>query len=121
MSSKSKQGSHDESRETTHVSRGVLGWLAGVITAVIIAFPLSAAIAYATHPATRKLFGEHLSTQSAAGYSAFWWILAVLLVSLPFLVGFGISKLSAQWLAVFGVIVAILVIILIVLGQLFTF
>jgi len=119
MSSKSKQTSQPQ--ETLHVSRGVLGWLAGLITAVIIAFPLSAAIAYATHPTSRKLFGEHLSHASAAGFAAFWWILAVLLASLPFLVGFGIGKLSARWLSIFGVIVVILVIGLIVLGQLFAF
>ncbi|NNC12733.1 hypothetical protein HII28_12700 [Planctomonas sp. JC2975] len=119
MSSKSKQGPHRE--ETLPVNRGLLGWLAGLITAVIIAFPLSAAIAYATHPSTRKLFGEHLSNASAAGFATFWWILAVLLAALPFLVGFGISKLSAKWLAIFGVIVVILVIGLIVLGQMFAF
>jgi hypothetical protein len=107
--------------ETLPVSRGILGWLAGLITAVIIAFPLTAAVAYATHPATRKLFGEHLSGASAGGFAAFWWILAVLLASLPFLVGFGIGRLSARWLTIFGVIVAILVIALIVLGQLFAF
>lgn len=119
MSSKSKQTQKHE--ETAHVDRGVMGLLAGVITAVIIAFPLSAAIAYATHPATRSLFGSHLSNTSAAGFAAFWWILALLLVSLPFLVGFGITKMTARGLAIFGVIVVILVIALVVLGQLFAF
>ena len=119
MSSKSKQGPHRE--ETLQVGRGMWGWLAGLITAVIIAFPLSASIAYATHPATRKLFGDHLSDASAAGFAAFWWILALLLIVLPFLVGFGVAKMSARWLAIFGVIVVILVVALVVLGQLFAF
>ncbi|GAB3794489.1 hypothetical protein GCM10028798_01280 [Humibacter antri] len=119
MSSKSRQAPRRE--ETVSVNRGILGWLAGLITAVIIAFPLSAAVAYATHPATRKLFGEHLSNASAAGFAVFWWILALLLASLPFLVGFGIARLSARWLSIFGIIVVILVVALVVLGQLFAF
>ncbi|HVX06883.1 hypothetical protein [Humibacter sp.] len=119
MSSKSRQGPHRE--ETLQVGRGMWGWLAGMITAVIVGFPLSAAIAYATHPATRKLFGDRLSGASAAGFSAFWWILALLLVALPFLVGFGVAKMSVRWLAVFGVLVVILVVALVVLGQLFAF
>lgn len=119
MSSKSRQGPHQE--ETLQVGRGMWGWLAGMITAVLIGFPLAAAIAYATHPATRKLFGDRLSGSSAAGFSAFWWILALLLAALPFLVGFGVAKLSPRWLTIFGVIVVILVVALVVLGQLFAF
>lgn len=119
MSSKSKQGPRRE--ETLEVSRGMWGWLAGMITAVIIAFPLSAAIAYATHPATRTLFGGHLSNASAVGFSLFWWVLALLLFSLPFLVGFGVARLHAKMLVGFGIGVVILVVALVVLGQLFAF
>ncbi|WP_022899843.1 hypothetical protein [Humibacter albus] len=119
MSSKSRQGPQRE--ETVQIGRGMWGWLAGLITAVIIGFPLSAAIAYATHPATRKLFGDRLSNASAFGFSLFWWVLALLLVLLPFLVGVGVAKLSARWLTVFGVIVVVLVVGLVVLGQLFAF
>ncbi|QDZ15688.1 hypothetical protein [Humibacter ginsenosidimutans] len=119
MSSKSKQGPKND--EPANISRGNLGWLAGLITMVVIAFPLSAAIAYATHPATRTLFGSHLSNTSAVGFSLFWWVLALLLIALPFLVGFGVSKLSSRWLSILGGILALLVIALIVLGQLFAF
>jgi len=119
MSSKSRQ-THS-SNETAHVDRGVVGLLAGVITAVVIGFPLSAAVAYATHPATRTLFGSHLSNASAVGFAVFWWILALLLVSLPFLVGFGIAKLSTRWLSILGGVIVLLVIVLVVLGQMFAF
>lgn len=119
MSSKSKQGPREE--EPLQLNRGMWGWLAGLITLVVIAFPLSAAVAYATHPATRKLFGGHLSNASAVGFSIFWWILALLLISLPFLVGYGVARLSSRWLTVLGVIVVILVVALVVLGQMFAF
>jgi Na+/H+-dicarboxylate symporter len=119
MSSKSKQGRREE--ETLQLSRGMWGWLAGLITLVVIAFPLSAAVAYATHPATRTLFGDRLSSASAVGFSIFWWILALLLIALPFLVGFGVAKLSSRWLTILGVIVVILVVGLVILGQMFAF
>jgi amino acid transporter len=123
MSTKSRQGPHPE--ETLHigsrVGRGHWGAFAGLIVAVLIAYPLSACIAFATHPATQKLFGGRLEAASQGGYQAFWWILALLCLSLPFIVGFGIAKLSTRTVTVIGGIVVIFLILVIVLGQLFAF
>ncbi|MGN6125070.1 MAG: hypothetical protein ACTHON_00745 [Humibacter sp.] len=125
MSSKSKQGSRQGSQhheeEALQLNRGLWGWLAGLITLVVVAFPISASFAFATNPATRSLFGSHLSGMSAAGFSAFWWILTLLLLALPFLVGFGIAKLSGKWVGIIGVIIVILVVGLVVLGRMFAF
>lgn len=123
MSTKSKQGPHRE--ETLDIGagggRGHWGAFAGLIVAVLIAYPLSACIAFATHPATQRLFGGRLESASQAGYQAFWWILALMCLALPFLVGFGIAKLSTRSLAVIGAIVALFLILVIVLGQMFAF
>lgn len=112
---------HDE--ETLHVggSRGMWGAFAGLITAVLIAYPLSASVAFATHPATRNLFGGRLGAASAAGYAAFWWVIALGCLALPFLVGFGIAKLSRTTVTVIGGIIVIFLIAVLVLGQLFAF
>lgn len=100
---------------------GLWGAFAGVIVAALIAFPLSAAFSFATHPATQKLFGGRLEEASQFGYLLFWWLMVVLIASLPFLVGFGIAKLSARGLAIAGAIVALFVIVIVVLGQMFVF
>ncbi|WP_431279273.1 hypothetical protein [Leifsonia poae] len=125
MSTKSRQGPH---RETTldldsgkRVGRSHWGVLAGLIVAVLIAYPLAACVAFATHPATQRLFGGRLESASQAGFQAFWWILALGCLALPFLVGFGIAKLSSRTLAVVGSIVVIFLILVIVLGQIFVF
>jgi hypothetical protein len=121
MSTKSRQAPHQE--ETLHVggSRGLWGAFAGVITAVLIAYPLSACIAFATHPTTQKLFGGRLESASAGGYAAFWWVLALGCLSLPFLVGFGISRLSSRAVVTIGGIVVLFIIAVVVLGQMFAF
>lgn len=93
------------------------GVFAGIIVAALIAVPLSAAVAFATHPNSRFLF-ESASEASAGGYVAFWWVAAAFLVALPVLVGIGVSKLSSRTLVVLGGVVAVFVIVLIVLGQL---
>jgi len=121
MSTKSRQAPHQE--ETLHLGahRGMWGAFAGLITAVLIAYPLSASVAFATHPATQKLFGERLASASQAGFQAFWWIIALGCLALPFIVGFGIAKLSGRTLGVLTGIVAIFIILVLVLGQLFAF
>jgi len=123
MSTKSRQGPHPE--EPLHlgsgVGRGHWGAFAGLIVAVLIIYPLSACIAFATHPATQKLFGGRLESASQAGYQAFWWILALLCLSLPFIVGFGIARLSTRTLRVIGGIVGIFLLLVLVLGQVFAF
>jgi hypothetical protein len=108
--------------EPLHGSRGMWGAFAGVITAALIAFPLSACVAFATHPASRKLFGERLANASAPGFSAFWWLLALVCAALPFLVGFGIARVSSRRsIGVLVGIVALVVIAVVVLGLLFVY
>lgn len=123
MSTKSRQGPHKE--ETLDISagvgRGAWGAFAGLIVAVLIAYPLSVCIAFATHPATQKLFGGRLESASQVGFQAFWWILALGCLALPFLVGFGIAKLSKRTLGVIGGIVGVFLILVIVFGQVFAF
>jgi hypothetical protein len=97
------------------------GVLAGLIVAALVAYPLSACVAFATHPATRRLFGDHLSSASQAGFQAFWWVMALLCAALPFAVGFGIARVSGRVLTVIGAAVAVLVVLVVVLGQLFAF
>lgn len=121
MSTKSTQG--PQSEETLQIGghRGLWGAFAGLIVAVLIAYPLSASVAFATHPATQRLFGGRLETASQAGFQAFWWIIALLCLALPFIVGFGIAKMSTRTILVIGAIVAIFLILVLVFGQLFAF
>lgn len=121
MSTKSKQVPHRE--ETLHLGahRGMWGAFAGLITAVLIAYPLSASIAFATHPATQRLFGGRLESASQGGFQAFWWIVALGCLALPFIVGFGIARMSARTLVIIGGIVVVFLILVIVLGQMFLF
>jgi amino acid transporter len=100
---------------------GLWGALAGVIVAALIAVPLSAAFAFATHPTSQQLFAGRLEEASQGGYVAFWWFVTLLLAALPFLVGFGVAKLSVRALVIVGAIVALFVIAIMVLGQLFVF
>ena len=122
QSHNSSQGRAHE--ETVHVSNGkagLWGWLAGLIVAALIAVPLSAAFAFATHPTSQQLFGGRLEEATQGGYTAFWWIVTLLLAALPFLVGFGVAKLSVKALGIVGAIVTLFVIAILVLGQLFVF
>lgn len=105
----------------TEKGAGWWGAFAGLITAVLIAFPLSTTFAFATHPATQRLFGGRLEQASQFGYAAFWWILTVVIAALPFVVGFGIAKASARGLAVLSAVVAVVVIVIVLLGQLFVY
>ncbi|QAY72435.1 hypothetical protein ET445_02845 [Agromyces protaetiae] len=100
---------------------GLWGALAGVIVAALIAVPLSASFSFATHPRSQQLFGERLSEMDPGGYVAFWWIVTLLLAALPFLVGFAVAKLSARSIIVVGAIVALFVVAIVVLGQVFVF
>ena len=102
-------------------SAGWWGAFAGLITAVLVAFPVSTAFAFATQPATQRLFGGRLEDASQAGYVAFWWIVTLLFASLPFIVGFGIAKLSDRGIRVLVAVVAVVVIAIVVLGQLFVY
>ena len=122
--SRSNASHHEETladSESMRSKQGLWGALAGLIVAVLIAFPLSAAWAFATHPTSQKLFGGRLEEASQFGYSLFWWLMVLLIVSLPFLVGFGIAKLSSKGIAIAGAIIAVFIILIIVLGQMFVF
>jgi amino acid transporter len=110
--------------ETLDVSRGrsgLWGALAGLIVAALIAVPLSAAFSFATHPNSQQLFAGRLQEASAGGYVAFWWIVTLLLLALPFLVGFGVAKLSVRSITIVGAVVVIFLIAILVLGQMFVF
>jgi amino acid transporter len=100
---------------------GLWGALLGLIVAAFIAVPLSAAVAFATHPHTQQLFGGRLADATAGGYTAFWWIVALLLVALPFLVGFGVAKLSARTLLIIGGVIVAFIVVILILGQIFVF
>lgn len=113
--------SHEETLNISEGRSGLWGALAGLIVAALIAVPLSAAFAFATHPTSQQLFAGRLEEASQGGYVAFWWIVTLLLVALPFLVGFGVAKLSVRALTIVGAIVVLFVIAIMVLGQLFVF
>lgn len=121
MSTKSKQGPPREEPLQLGGHRGLWGAFAGLITAVLIAYPLSASIAFATHPATQRLFGGRLESASQAGFQAFWWVIALACLALPFLVGFGIAAMSSRTIIVIGAIVVIFLILVLLLGQVFAF
>jgi amino acid transporter len=113
--------SGEHSLELNADRRGWWGAFAGVIVATLIAFPLSAAFALATHPATQRMFGGRLESSSQFGYSLFWGLIALALLALPFLVGFGIARLTGRGLKIAMGIAALFVIAIMVLGQLFIF
>ncbi|WP_127792018.1 hypothetical protein [Agromyces sp. LHK192] len=121
MSAKGGNASHEETLDVTEGKSGLWGALAGLIVAALIAVPLSAAFAFATNPRTQQLFGGRLEEATTGGYQAFWWIVTLLLAALPFLVGFGIAKLSAKTLVVIGAVIVLFVIALMILGQTFVF
>lgn len=122
MSSRGAQrAEHEQTIDVTEGKSGLWGALAGLIVAALIAVPLSAAFAFATHPTSQQLFAGRLEEASPGGYVAFWWIVTLLLAALPFLVGFGVAKLSVRSLTIVGAIVALFVIAIMVLGQLFVF
>ena len=95
---------------------GMWGFFAGVITAALIAVPLAAAFAFATHPETRFLFTNAVDV-SATGYATFWWVATLFLLSLPFLVGFGVARMSRKTLGILAGIVVVFLIGLLVLAQ----
>jgi hypothetical protein len=97
------------------------GYLSGIIVAAFIAIPLSAAFSFATHPNTQQLFAGRLSDASQGGYVAFWWLVTLMLVALPFLVGFSVAKLSGRTLAIVGGIIGVFVIAILIVGQTFVF
>lgn len=102
-------------------SPALWGALLGLIVFAFVAVPISAAVRFATHPLSQQLFGGRLSEATTTGYVAFWWIVAIFLLALPFLVGWGVAKLSGKTLAIIAGIVALFFVTTLVLGQLFVF
>ncbi|MFB6611425.1 hypothetical protein ACFCVO_13955 [Agromyces sp. NPDC056379] len=100
---------------------GLWGALAGLIVFALIAIPLSAAFTFATTPHSQQLFAGRLSEATQGGYQFFWWIVTIFLLSLPFLVGFGVAKLSVKSVAIVGAVIVLFVIAIMVLGQIFVF
>ncbi len=122
MSSKgSSAAKREAAMDITEGKSGLWGWLAGLVVLALIAVPLSAAFAFATHPHSQQLFAGRLEEVGTGAYQAFWWLVTIFLVALPILVGYAIAKLSARSLAIVGAIVALVVIARLVLGQLFVF
>lgn len=95
---------------------GMWGFFTGVVVAALIAVPLSASVAFATHPETRFLF-ENAGDLSATGYAAFWWVASLFLLALPFLVGYAVARMSRKTLGIVAGIVVVFLIVLLVLAQ----
>jgi amino acid transporter len=121
MSSKSTRPAVEEQDDDLGSKSTLWGFLSGIIVAAFIAVPLSASFAFATHPNTQQLFGDRLSEATEGGYRLFWWLVTALFVALPVLVGYSVAKLSGRTLAVVGAIIALLVIAILVVGQLWVF
>ena len=102
-------------------SPALWGTLIGLIVFAFVAVPISAAVRFATHPMTQQLFGGRLSEATQGGYVAFWWIVAIFLLALPFLVGWGVAKLSGKTLAIIAAVVGLFFVVTLVMGQLFVF
>ncbi|BDV32143.1 hypothetical protein [Microbacterium terricola] len=102
-------------------SPALWGALIGLIVFVFVAVPISAAVRYATHPVSQQLFAGRLSEATTGGYVAFWWLVAIMLFALPFLVGWGVAKLSGRTLAIIGAIAAAFFIAILILGQVYVF
>ena len=113
-----------QQHETTMSLRSgspLTGFFVGLIVGVAVLLPFVSAIGFATNPYTRHLFSGRLADASQAGYAAFWWLVAIVLGALPFLVGCAVTKLSNKGLAIVGGIVVVVVIVGLVLGGLFVF
>ncbi|GAA5202359.1 hypothetical protein [Microbacterium jejuense] len=102
-------------------SPALWGTLVGLIVFAFVAVPISAAVRFATHPMTQQLFGGRLSDATQGGYVAFWWIVAIFLFALPFLVGWGVAKLSGKTLGIIAAVIGLFFIVTLVMGQLFVF
>lgn len=112
-----------QKQETMNLRAGspLTGFFVGLIVAVAVAIPAMAAVSFATNPQTRFLFSGRLSETTSTGYVIFWWLVTALLVALPFLIGWAVTKLSPRGLAIVGGIVVVVVIVGLILGSMFVF
>ncbi|WP_254359542.1 hypothetical protein [Microbacterium hominis] len=120
-SQQQRDGEHSGGVMSGGGSPTLWGVLSGLVVAAFIAVPLSAAVSFATHPGTQQLFGGRLEEATTGGYQAFWWIVAIFLVALPVLVGWGVARLSGRTLAIIGAIIALFIIAVLIMGQMFVF
>ena len=100
-------------------SPGLWGALIGLVVFVFLAVPISIAVRFATHPSTQTLFGGRLEEASTGAYVAFWWVIAIGLFAIPFLIGWAVAQRSGKTLAIIIGIVAAFFIAILILGQLF--
>ncbi|WP_106814711.1 hypothetical protein [Microbacterium timonense] len=100
-------------------SPGLWGALIGLVVFVFLAVPISIAVRFATHPSTQQLFGGRLEEASTGAYVAFWWVVAIGLFAIPFLIGWAVAKRSGRTLAIIIGVVAVFFIAILILGQLF--
>ena len=105
----------------TEGKSGLWGALAGLFTFALIAVPLSAAFSFATHPNTQQLFAGASTRCRRAATSRSGGSSRSSSLALPFLVGYAIARLSGRSLAIVGGIIALFVIAILVLGQMFVF
>jgi hypothetical protein len=127
MASGKQQASHYENTPghggvlSGNGSPGLWGALIGLIIFAFLIVPISAAVRFATHPSTQQLFGGRLEEATTSGYVIFWWLVAILLFAIPFLVGWGIAKLSGKTLAIITAIIGLFFVAILIMGQLFVF
>ena len=114
----SRSASSSEPVKPLHSLPNLWGILTGIIVAALIAVPLSASVALATHPETRFLLEGKGAEVSALGYTAFWSVAAIFFAALPFITGFGVARLSPKTVKVLAAVVVLFLIVQLVLGQL---
>lgn len=111
---------HDETMNIRDGS-SLTGFLVGLLVGVGVLIPLISAVGFATNPYTQRLFSGKLADVSSGGYVLFWWLVAGILLALPFLAGLAVNKLSRRGLVIVGSILVVLVIIGLVIGSMFVF
>ena len=114
------QQKHSETLNIREGSR-MTGFFVGLLVGVGVLIPIISAVGFATNPYTQRLFSGKLADVSSGGYVLFWWLVAAILIALPFLAGLAVNKLSKRGLASAGGVLVVVVIIALVIGQMFVF
>ena len=114
------QQKHSETLNIREGSR-MTGFFVGLLVGVGVVIPIISAVGFATNPYTQRLFSGKLADVSSGGYVLFWWLVAAILIALPFLAGLAVNKLSKRGLAIVGGILVVVVIIALVVGSMFVF
>jgi len=114
------QQKHSETLNIREGSR-MTGFFVGLLVGVGVLIPIISAVGFATNPYTQRLFSGKLADVSSGGYVLFWWLVAAILIALPFLAGLAVNRLSKRGLAIAGGILVVVVIIALVVGSMFVF